>query len=64
MPIVTDNDDSDSETVDNLATAGQPEFEEVLSKETVENKKRRAKTGMTADTEDALIEWIRETPCF
>ena len=39
MPVVTDNDDSDSDTVDNLATAEQPESEDVLSQENVEKKK-------------------------
>ena len=31
-------------------------------KKTVEKKKRRAKNVMSTDTEDVLIEWIRETP--
>ena len=38
-PVLTDNDDSDSDTVDNLATAEQPESEEVLSQDTIEKKK-------------------------
>ena len=38
MPIVTNNDDSDSDTADTLATAKQPESEDVLSQETVEKK--------------------------
>ena len=56
MPVLTDNDDSDSDTVDNLATAEQPESEEVLSQETLEKKKRPDKNVMSADTEDAMIE--------
>ena len=55
MPVLTDNDDSDSDTVDNLATAEQLETEEVLSQETVEKKKGHAKNVMYADTEDILI---------
>ena len=35
-PVLTDNDDSGSDTVNNLATTEQTESEEVLSKETVE----------------------------
>ena len=63
-PVVADNDDSDSDPVDDLQTAEKPE--EVLSqeKESNEKKKRHAKNVMFAETEDALIEWIRETPCF
>ena len=30
-PVITDNDNSDSDIVDNLATAEQPESEDVLS---------------------------------
>ena len=30
-PVLSDNDDRDSDTVDDLATAEQPESEEVLS---------------------------------
>ena len=59
---MSDNDDSDSDTVDGLANAEQPES--VLSQETVEKKQRRAKNVMSADTEDVLIEWILETPCL
>ena len=42
MPVLTDNDNSGSDTVDSLATAEQPESEDVLSQETVEKKKRHA----------------------
>ena len=63
MCSLTDNDDSESDTVDNLATAEQPESE-VLSQETVEKKKRHAKNVRAADTEDALIQRIRDTPCL
>ena len=38
-PVVTDNDDNDSDTVVNLATAEQPESEDVLSQETVEKNR-------------------------
>ena len=47
-----------------MATDEQPESEDMLSQETVEKKKKCGKTVMSADTEDALIEWIRETPCM
>ena len=50
MPVLTDNDDSDIDTVDNLETAEQPESEDVLSQESVEKKKRHAKNVMSADT--------------
>ena len=59
-PVVTDY--SDSNTVDNLATAEQQESEDVLSQETVGKKKRHAETVMTADTEDVLIQWFQKTP--
>ena len=59
-PVVTDN--SDSDTADTLATAELSESEGVLSQETVEKKKKRAKNVMSTDT-DVLIEWIR-TPCL
>ena len=39
MPVLSNNDGSDSDTVDNLATAEQPDSKEVLFQETVENKK-------------------------
>ena len=47
-PVVTDNDDSDSDSVDNLATVEQPESEH----ETNEKRKRRAKTVMSIKIED------------
>ena len=61
MPVLNNNDDSDSDTVDDLETAEQPESGYVLLQETVKKKKRRAKKVMSADTEDVLIEWIRDT---
>ena len=64
MSVLSDNDNSDSRTVDNLASAEQPESEEVLSQQTVDKKKRRAKIVMFADTEDTLIERIKETSCL
>ena len=36
----------------------------VLSQETIEKNKRRANIVMSADKENTLIEWIRETPCL
>ena len=39
MPVITDNDESESDTVDTLATAEQPESQDVLSQETAEKKK-------------------------
>ena len=58
MPVVTD---MMIVTVDNLAGAEQPEYEDVLSKEIVEKKKMGAKNVMSADSKDGLIEWIWET---
>ena len=62
MHVLSYNNDSDSDTVDNVATVAQPVSEDVLSQETVEKKTRHAKQVMSADTEDTLIDWIRETP--
>ena len=63
-PVVTDNDNSDSDTVDNLATAEQQSLRRCYPNKLLKRKKRHAKNLMSADTEDALIEWIRETPCL
>ena len=38
-PVVTDNDDSDSDTRDNLTAANQPDSEDVLSQETEKEKR-------------------------
>ena len=40
MPILSDNDDSDSDSVDNLANAEQPDSEEVLTQKLLESKRR------------------------
>ena len=36
----------------------------MLPQETVEKKKRCARNVISVETEDALIEWIKETPCL
>ena len=46
MPVLIDNDDSERDTVDYLATAEQLESEDELSQETIEKKKRHAKKVM------------------
>ena len=53
-PVLTDNDYSDSDTVENLVTSEQPESEHVLFQETVEKEKRHAKNAMPADTEEGM----------
>ena len=62
MPVLND-DNSDCDIVVNLAAAKQSESENMLSQETVENK-RCAKNVMSADTEDVFLEWIREIYCL
>ena len=62
--ILNDDNDLDSDTVDNSATAEQQEHDEVLFQKTAEKKKRHVKQGMFADIEDVLTDWIRETPCL
>ena len=66
MLFWNDNNDSSSDTVSNLAASEQPETEEVLSpqKNGREKRKRCEKQGISADTEDTLINWIRESPCL
>ena len=62
MTVLSDNDDSDSETVDNLATADQPDSEDAIAQETVEMNKEAFQEGHACLY--TLIEWIREIPCF
>ena len=62
MPVLSDNNNSDSDTDDNLATSEQPEPDEVLYQETAGKKKRCAKQVMSDCTEDTLIDLIRENP--
>ena len=61
---MSDNNNIDGDAADNLATTEQPESKDMLSQETVDTKKWCAKNIMSANTEDGLIEGIRETRCL
>ena len=54
-----DTNDAESDTVD---TAEGPD--EAFHRKVLTKRKRHAKQVMSADREDALIDWIRETPCL
>ena len=60
MPVLIDNDESESDTVDYLATAEQLESEDELSQETIEKKKRHAKKVMQKYRSNV----DKETPCL
>ena len=45
MPVLSYNNDSDSDTVANVATVAQPESEDVLSQETVEKENEACQAG-------------------
>ena len=57
--VLSYDNDSDSDTVDTLTIAEQSD--EALSQDNTK-KKRRAKLLMSAEPENALIDWIRQTP--
>ena len=61
-PVVSDNNDLDSDTVDILVTTKQPD--DTLSIENSNKKKTCVKLVLSAKREDALIDGIGETPCL
>ena len=62
MPVVSDTKDTDSDTVDIPATAEH--HDETLAQQSTEKKTRHAKLLMSADQEESLIDWVRESPCL